>query len=153
MIPESDSARSKGRHSIAYFVHPDNLTPIVPLDSCAVSSSSTEEIDGQKVKTRKKSFKNAKMKWVDIDCRYIKFVKQFPSAGFTTLTNTFKDGSRKLTHLERFLATFYLSLLPIDMEFRKVIFNKKFFPTNSPKPRLLFLWQFYWISKHFGLQR
>lgn len=63
VIPENAAGRSKGRHSIAYFVHPDNLTPIVPLETCAASSSSTEEIDGQKVKKeRKKSFKNAKMK-------------------------------------------------------------------------------------------
>lgn len=63
MIPENSVTRSKGRHSIAYFVHPDNLTPIVPIETCAASSSSTEEIDGTKVKTtRKKSFKNAKMK-------------------------------------------------------------------------------------------
>jgi len=62
VIPENSVTRSKGRHSIAYFVHPDNLTPIVPLEGCAASSSSTEEIDSTKVKTRKKSFKNAKMK-------------------------------------------------------------------------------------------
>lgn len=62
VIPENAVARTKGRHSIAYFVHPDNLTPIVPIDTCAASSSSTEEIDGNKPATRKKSFKAARMK-------------------------------------------------------------------------------------------
>lgn len=64
VIPESSTSRSKGRHSIAYFVHPDNLTPIVPIEAAGASSSSTEEIDGAKVKKeRKKSFKAAKMRY------------------------------------------------------------------------------------------
>lgn len=64
VIPESSASRSKGRHSIAYFVHPDNLTPIVPIEAAGASSSSTEEIDGAKVKKeRKKSFKAAKMRY------------------------------------------------------------------------------------------
>lgn len=59
VIPENSVACTKGRHAIAYFVHPDNLTPIVPIDVGA--SSSSEAIDG-KQKTRKKSFKAAKLK-------------------------------------------------------------------------------------------
>lgn len=66
VIPDNTVARSKGRHSIAYFVHPDNLTPIVPIETCAASSSSTEEIDStnKPKKERKKSFQAAKTKWV-----------------------------------------------------------------------------------------
>ena len=31
MVPEQPKIRSKGRHSIAFFVHPDNDTPITPI--------------------------------------------------------------------------------------------------------------------------
>lgn len=33
VIPEQASVRSKGRHSMAFFVHPDNETEIVPIDT------------------------------------------------------------------------------------------------------------------------
>ncbi|KAG5679841.1 hypothetical protein PVAND_009378 [Polypedilum vanderplanki] len=61
VIPENSIATTKGRHAIAYFVHPDNLTPIVPMD-VSPPSSSQEAINEKKEKTRKKSFKAAKMK-------------------------------------------------------------------------------------------
>jgi hypothetical protein len=60
VIPENSIACTKGRHAIAYFVHPDNLTPIVPIDVSPASSS--QEAINEKQKTRKKSFKAAKMK-------------------------------------------------------------------------------------------
>ena len=31
VVPEQPQVRSKGRHSIAFFVHPDNDTPITPV--------------------------------------------------------------------------------------------------------------------------
>lgn len=31
VVPEQPQLRSKGRHSIAFFVHPDNDTPITPI--------------------------------------------------------------------------------------------------------------------------
>lgn len=61
VIPEQAVARTKGRHSIAYFVHPDNKTDIIPIDSA--SSSSAEELEARpKDKQRKKSFNTARMK-------------------------------------------------------------------------------------------
>lgn len=59
VIPENSVACTKGRHSIAYFVHPDNLTDIVPIDEPSPSASQ-EAINTKK--TRKTSFKAARMK-------------------------------------------------------------------------------------------
>ena len=62
VIPEENYVRNKGRHSIAYFVHPDNLTPIIPMDKQTPSTSCEELCIGGKPKQRKKSFKAAKLK-------------------------------------------------------------------------------------------
>ncbi|XP_065372212.1 1-aminocyclopropane-1-carboxylate oxidase-like [Calliphora vicina] len=58
VVPEQEHIRTRGRHSIAFFCHPDNLTMISPNDLPLPS-------DGQDItckKTRKKSFKAAKEK-------------------------------------------------------------------------------------------
>lgn len=55
VIPEQLSIRSRGRHSMAYFCHPDNTTIIEPLPL----TSSDVDTD---TKPRKKSFKVAKDK-------------------------------------------------------------------------------------------
>ncbi|PSN33777.1 hypothetical protein C0J52_23798 [Blattella germanica] len=38
VVPEQPKIRSKGRHSIAFFVHPDNDTPITPIQ-CPISQA------------------------------------------------------------------------------------------------------------------
>jgi hypothetical protein len=43
-------------------VHPDNLTPIVPIDEPSSACETDESADGKPKKTRKKSFKAAKLK-------------------------------------------------------------------------------------------
>ncbi|GFG30298.1 hypothetical protein Cfor_10887, partial [Coptotermes formosanus] len=42
VVPEQPKLRSKGRHSIAFFVHPDNDTPITPLQ-CQVTQTEKPE--------------------------------------------------------------------------------------------------------------
>lgn len=56
VVPEQEHLRIRGRHSIAFFCHPDNLTMISPNDlpQSAVAENTTTK------KTRKKSFKAAK---------------------------------------------------------------------------------------------
>lgn len=55
VVPEQDSVRSRGRHSIKYFCHPDNGTPIEPIALTA------EQPEVEK-KPRKTSFRVAKEK-------------------------------------------------------------------------------------------
>lgn len=55
IIPEQDSVRSRGRHSIAFFCHPDNDVPIEPI----VLPSEQPEVEK---KPRKSSFRIAKDK-------------------------------------------------------------------------------------------
>ncbi|XP_037947985.1 1-aminocyclopropane-1-carboxylate oxidase-like [Teleopsis dalmanni] len=57
VIPEQEHIRSRGRHSIAFFCHPDNLTMISPNDLPL-----PEVQDTTCKKGRKKSFKAAKDK-------------------------------------------------------------------------------------------
>lgn len=54
IVPEQDSVRSRGRHSIAFFCHPDNDTPIEPIVL-------TSELEVEKM-PRKTSFRIAKDK-------------------------------------------------------------------------------------------
>ncbi|BFF92408.1 2-oxoglutarate-dependent dioxygenase htyE [Drosophila madeirensis] len=56
VVPEQESVRSRGRHSIAYFCHPDNITMISPNDLPNPDAAQ----DGACLKQRKKSFKAAK---------------------------------------------------------------------------------------------
>lgn len=58
VVPEQESLKSHGRHSIAFFCHPDNLTSISSAD--LPNHSSDQENDSKK--KRKKSFKIAKDK-------------------------------------------------------------------------------------------
>lgn len=55
VIPEQASIRSRGRHAMAYFCHPDNGVPVTPLEL------PNTEVDAV-VKPRKKSFRYAKEK-------------------------------------------------------------------------------------------
>lgn len=55
IIPEQDSVRSRGRHSIAFFCHPDNDVPVEPI------VLPTEQPETEK-KPRKSSFRIAKDK-------------------------------------------------------------------------------------------
>jgi len=55
IVPEQDSVRSRGRHSIAFFCHPDNDTPMEPI----VLTSDQPEVEK---KPRKTSFRVAKDK-------------------------------------------------------------------------------------------
>jgi len=52
MVPEHPQVRSKGRHSIAFFVHPDNDTPITPIQ-CPVTPTETPEAKTFNVKNSK----------------------------------------------------------------------------------------------------
>ncbi|KAL9899351.1 uncharacterized protein ACN427_007063 isoform 1-T4 [Glossina fuscipes fuscipes] len=58
VIPEQEHLRTRGRHSIAFFCHPDNLTLISPYDLPLPADVQ----DTTCKKTRKKSFKAAKEK-------------------------------------------------------------------------------------------
>uniref|UniRef100_A0A2M4AHD9 Putative iron/ascorbate family oxidoreductase n=1 Tax=Anopheles triannulatus TaxID=58253 RepID=A0A2M4AHD9_9DIPT len=62
IIPNEESIRTRGRHSLAFFVHPDNCISITPIDLPASSSSNSLDTDEKKAKGRKKSFKTAKSK-------------------------------------------------------------------------------------------
>ncbi|XP_063222505.1 uncharacterized protein LOC134531006 [Bacillus rossius redtenbacheri] len=42
IVPENEAAYCKGRHSIAFFVHPDNDTPIAPLSSPVLEEQAAE---------------------------------------------------------------------------------------------------------------
>ncbi|KAH8276787.1 hypothetical protein KR026_000663 [Drosophila bipectinata] len=44
VIPEQEQIRTRGRHSIAFFVHPDNTTPIDPQDIQKDEPSTSNEI-------------------------------------------------------------------------------------------------------------
>lgn len=52
VVPEQPQLRSKGRHSIAFFVHPDNDTPITPLQ-CQVTQTENPEAKNCIVKNSK----------------------------------------------------------------------------------------------------
>ncbi|XP_075148921.1 uncharacterized protein LOC142222592 [Haematobia irritans] len=58
VVPEQEHLRARGRHSIAFFCHPDNLTMISPNDLPLPA----ENQDAINKKPRKKSFKAAKEK-------------------------------------------------------------------------------------------
>lgn len=58
VIPEQEHIRSRGRHSIAFFCHPDNLTMISSNDLPIPDGAQ----DSKSKKPRKKSFKAAKEK-------------------------------------------------------------------------------------------
>ncbi|XP_053945204.1 uncharacterized protein LOC128854818 isoform X2 [Anastrepha ludens] len=58
VVPEQPHIRTRGRHSIAFFCHPDNLTMISPND-LPNNEVGTDTVDK---KPRKKSFKAAKEK-------------------------------------------------------------------------------------------
>jgi len=58
VVPEQEHIRNKGRHSIAYFCHPDNVTMISPDD---LPHQAIEQ-DCNNKKPRKKSFRAAKEK-------------------------------------------------------------------------------------------
>ncbi|XP_058813268.1 uncharacterized protein LOC131677451 [Topomyia yanbarensis] len=62
VIPKDEASKHRGRHSIAFFVHPDNCTDIEPLEIPTSSSSNSLESMDKKEKNRKKSFKTAKTK-------------------------------------------------------------------------------------------
>jgi len=71
IIPSQQYIRNRGRHSIAFFCHPDNCTPIIPVDIVKQtiaasqqtdSSSSTESIDKEKPRQRRSSLKIARTK-------------------------------------------------------------------------------------------
>nr|XP_019539144.2 UPF0676 protein C1494.01-like [Aedes albopictus] len=62
VIPQEESLKSRGRHSIAFFVHPDNCTDIEPFEMPTSSSSNSLDSMDKKPKNRKKSFKTAKTK-------------------------------------------------------------------------------------------
>ncbi|XP_055623696.1 uncharacterized protein LOC129767076 [Toxorhynchites rutilus septentrionalis] len=62
VIPEEEALKSRGRHSIAFFIHPDNCTDIEPIEIPTSSSSNSLDSMDKKVKNRKKSFKTAKTK-------------------------------------------------------------------------------------------
>ncbi|XP_053669412.1 uncharacterized protein LOC128719801 [Anopheles marshallii] len=62
IIPQEETIRSRGRHSLAFFVHPDNCISITPIDLPTSSSSNSLDSDEKKTKGRKKSFKTAKSK-------------------------------------------------------------------------------------------
>jgi len=56
IIPEQETIRARGRHSIAFFCHPDNITMISPTDLPNPDAAQ----DKACLKQRKKSFKAAK---------------------------------------------------------------------------------------------
>ncbi|XP_030242459.1 1-aminocyclopropane-1-carboxylate oxidase-like isoform X2 [Drosophila navojoa] len=56
VIPEQEHIRSRGRHSIAFFCHPDNITMISPNDLPQTDAEQSTTC----LKQRKKSFKAAK---------------------------------------------------------------------------------------------
>ncbi|XP_017100029.1 uncharacterized protein [Drosophila bipectinata] len=56
VIPEQESIRARGRHSIAFFCHPDNMTSISPNDLPNPDAAQDKAL----LKQRKKSFKAAK---------------------------------------------------------------------------------------------
>ncbi|ALC45849.1 CG33099 [Drosophila busckii] len=56
VIPEQEHIRARGRHSIAFFCHPDNITMISPSDLPQTEA----EQNATCLKQRKKSFKAAK---------------------------------------------------------------------------------------------
>jgi len=58
VIPEQENLRVRGRHSIAFFCHPDNCTAIQPIES-PVLETPTSDIT---CKIKRKSFKTAKDK-------------------------------------------------------------------------------------------
>uniref|UniRef100_A0A182VYQ3 Fe2OG dioxygenase domain-containing protein n=1 Tax=Anopheles minimus TaxID=112268 RepID=A0A182VYQ3_9DIPT len=62
IIPQEETIRARGRHSLAFFVHPDNCISITPIDLPTSSSSNSLDSDEKKTKSRKKSFKTAKSK-------------------------------------------------------------------------------------------
>ncbi|XP_058129025.1 uncharacterized protein LOC131286699 [Anopheles ziemanni] len=62
IIPQEETIRTRGRHSLAFFVHPDNCISIAPIDLPTSSSSNSLDSDEKKTKGRKKSFKTAKSK-------------------------------------------------------------------------------------------
>ncbi|XP_052865702.1 uncharacterized protein LOC128272031 [Anopheles cruzii] len=62
IIPKEETIRTRGRHSLAFFVHPDNCISIAPIDLPASSSSNSLDSEEKKTKGRKKSFKTAKNK-------------------------------------------------------------------------------------------
>ncbi|XP_063704109.1 uncharacterized protein LOC134833642 isoform X2 [Culicoides brevitarsis] len=74
IIPRQQYIRNRGRHSIAFFCHPDNETNIVPIEPHHTlayqqqegSSSSTESIEPTNKNRRKTSLKNAKIKFVNL---------------------------------------------------------------------------------------
>uniref|UniRef100_A0A182FAX9 Uncharacterized protein n=1 Tax=Anopheles albimanus TaxID=7167 RepID=A0A182FAX9_ANOAL len=65
IIPSEESIRTRGRHSLAFFVHPDNCISITPIDLPASSSSNSLDTDEKKAKGRKKSFKTAKNNYIN----------------------------------------------------------------------------------------
>lgn len=52
VVPEQPKIRSKGRHSIAFFVHPDNDTPITPIQ-CPMTKAEQPSSNSCSVKNRK----------------------------------------------------------------------------------------------------
>lgn len=56
IVPEQESVRSRGRHSMAYFCHPDNTTVIEPLPVAVCGEENKDKT------SRKNSFKVAKDK-------------------------------------------------------------------------------------------
>lgn len=62
VIPEEEALKARGRHSIAFFVHPDNCIDIEPFELPNSSSSNSLDSMDKKPKNRKKSFKTAKTK-------------------------------------------------------------------------------------------
>lgn len=52
VVPEQPKIRSKGRHSIAFFVHPDNDTPITPIQ-CPATRTEQDVTDNCIVKNSK----------------------------------------------------------------------------------------------------
>lgn len=62
VIPEEESIRTRGRHAIAFFVHPDNCIDIEPIDLPNSGSSNSLDSLDKKAKNGKKPFKTAKSK-------------------------------------------------------------------------------------------
>lgn len=58
VIPEQESVRVRGRHSMAFFCHPDNCTAIQPLDIPTIEAPICDKTK----KLKRRSFKAAKDK-------------------------------------------------------------------------------------------